>query len=210
MATRAEMRNKAEGSGRAEQTVRLKDAMRSIIKLTAATWDTATPLKTENSAEQILLDTDLDGERYLLVRMPRALGKGAPLSPRELEIVRMVAQGHPNKVIAALLNISSWTVCTHVRRIFAKLGVGSRAAMVARLLESRGIQERALANQDLTFPRSSSAMVTSPPTEPPATALGNNRATPSESQLLHRVSKTAARAPFGAHVSERPSREPRR
>jgi DNA-binding CsgD family transcriptional regulator len=47
----------------------------------------------------------------------------------------MAAQGHPNKVIAAVLNISSWTVCTHLRRIFAKLGVGSRAAMVARLLE---------------------------------------------------------------------------
>ena len=47
----------------------------------------------------------------------------------------MVAKGHPNKVIADVLNISSWTVCTHLRRIFAKLGVGSRAAMVAQLLE---------------------------------------------------------------------------
>lgn len=34
-----------------------------------------------------------------------------------------------------MLNISAWTVCTHLRRIFAKLGVGSRAAMVAELLE---------------------------------------------------------------------------
>lgn len=48
----------------------------------------------------------------------------------------MVAKGHPNKVIADVLNISSWTVCTHLRRIFAKLGVGSRAAMVAQLLDS--------------------------------------------------------------------------
>jgi DNA-binding CsgD family transcriptional regulator len=53
--------------------------------------------------------------------------------------VRMVAKGHPNKVIADVLNISSWTVCTHLRRIFAKLGVGSRAAMVAQLLESGGL-----------------------------------------------------------------------
>jgi DNA-binding NarL/FixJ family response regulator len=45
----------------------------------------------------------------------------------------MVAQGRPNKVIAAVLNISSWTVCTHLRRIFAKLGVSSRAAMVAKV-----------------------------------------------------------------------------
>jgi hypothetical protein len=47
----------------------------------------------------------------------------------------MVAKGYPNKTIAGILNISSWTVCTHMRRIFAKLGVASRAAMVARLLE---------------------------------------------------------------------------
>jgi DNA-binding CsgD family transcriptional regulator len=69
------------------------------------------------------------------MRMPLTNGKRIQLSPREQEIVRMVAKGHPNKVIADVLNISSWTVCTHLRRIFAKLGVGSRAAMVARMLE---------------------------------------------------------------------------
>ena len=87
------------------------------------------------SAEEVLLDQEVDGARYLLVRMPPTNGKRIQLSPREQEIVRMVAKGHPNKVIADVLNISSWTVCTHLRRIFAKLGVGSRAAMVARLLE---------------------------------------------------------------------------
>ncbi len=60
------------------------------------------------------------------------------LSPREREIVRMVAQGRQNKVIAAVLNISSWTVCTHLRRIFAKLGVTSRAAMVAKVADIEG------------------------------------------------------------------------
>jgi DNA-binding CsgD family transcriptional regulator len=47
----------------------------------------------------------------------------------------MVAKGYPNKMIAAVLDISPWTVCTHLRRIFAKLGVCSRAAMVARLAD---------------------------------------------------------------------------
>ncbi|HZT00604.1 MAG TPA: helix-turn-helix transcriptional regulator [Terriglobales bacterium] len=88
-----------------------------------------------NHAEEVLVDTEVDGDRYLLVRMrPPASGR-IQLSPREQEIVRMVAKGHPNKVIADVLNISSWTVCTHLRRIFAKLGVGSRAAMVAQLPE---------------------------------------------------------------------------
>jgi DNA-binding CsgD family transcriptional regulator len=88
-----------------------------------------------NPAEEVLVDTEVDGARYLLVRMRRLGCSRIQLSPREQEIVRMVAKGHPNKVIADVLNISSWTVCTHLRRIFAKLGVGSRAAMVAQLLE---------------------------------------------------------------------------
>ena len=86
-----------------------------------------------NSSEEVLVDVEVDGSRYLLLRMPNR--SRIQLSPREQEIVRMVAKGHPNKVIADVLNISSWTVCTHLRRIFAKLGVGSRAAMVAQLLE---------------------------------------------------------------------------
>jgi DNA-binding CsgD family transcriptional regulator len=89
----------------------------------------------ESRDEEVLVDTEVDGARYLLVRMRRLERSRIQLSPREQEIVRMVAKGHPNKVIADVLNISSWTVCTHLRRIFAKLGVGSRAAMVAQLLE---------------------------------------------------------------------------
>jgi len=88
-----------------------------------------------NFSEEVLVDTEVDGSRYLLLRMPKPNRNRVQLSPREQEIVRMVAKGHPNKVIADVLNISSWTVCTHLRRIFAKLGVGSRAAMVAQLLE---------------------------------------------------------------------------
>ncbi len=88
------------------------------------------------SSEEILFDTEVDGSRYLVLKMPKPDRCRVQLSPREQEIVRMVAKGHPNKVIADVLNISSWTVCTHLRRIFAKLGVGSRAAMVAQLLET--------------------------------------------------------------------------
>jgi DNA-binding CsgD family transcriptional regulator len=86
--------------------------------------------------QEILLDTCVDGSRYLLVRVPPAADPVAPLSPREQEIVRMVSRGFPNKVIADVLSISPWTVGTHLRRIFAKLGVTSRAAMVARVRDS--------------------------------------------------------------------------
>ena len=89
----------------------------------------------------VLLDTEVDGVRCLLVSVePEAEGDTTRgkilLSPREEEIARMVAAGYPNKTIAAVLDISSWTVGTHLRRVFAKLGVGSRAAMVASLLKT--------------------------------------------------------------------------
>jgi DNA-binding CsgD family transcriptional regulator len=89
----------------------------------------------DETSECVLMDEDVAGRRYLLVRMTRPTGIAHGLSPRELEIVRLVADGHPNKVIAAVLDISAWTVCTHVRRVFMKLGVSSRAAMVARMAE---------------------------------------------------------------------------
>jgi DNA-binding CsgD family transcriptional regulator len=106
------------------------DVVRSLVELAQVPESDL-----RNSAEEVLVDTEVDGFRYLLVRMPNSGRNRVQLSPREQEIVRMVAKGHPNKVIADVLNISSWTVCTHLRRIFAKLGVGSRAAMVAQLLE---------------------------------------------------------------------------
>jgi DNA-binding CsgD family transcriptional regulator len=64
---------------------------------------------------------------------PIEAGVGSGLSPREREIARMVAKGYTNKTIAAVLEISSWTVDTHIRRIFGKVGVRSRSAMVAQL-----------------------------------------------------------------------------
>jgi len=95
-------------------------------------------------AEAVVLDLEIDGTRYLLVRMPKTDRPRVQLSPREQEIVRMVALGHPNKVIADVLSISSWTVCTYLRRIFAKLGVGSRAAMVARMMETKSASTAAV------------------------------------------------------------------
>lgn len=53
---------------------------------------------------------------------------GGPLSPRELEVLRLVAAGRSNKEIADALVVSQHTVARHVQNIYAKLGVSSRAA----------------------------------------------------------------------------------
>jgi DNA-binding NarL/FixJ family response regulator len=88
------------------------------------------------NTQEILLDVHVDGMRYTLTRSrPPPDQAQVNLSPRETEIVRLVAKGLPNKAIAAVLEISSWTVATHLRRVFAKLAVGSRAEMVARVLQ---------------------------------------------------------------------------
>ena len=57
------------------------------------------------------------------------------LTERELQIAVLVSRGRLNKQIAHQLHISEYTVSTHLRRIYNKLGVSSRAAMVARILE---------------------------------------------------------------------------
>lgn len=82
---------------------------------------------------EVVLDIVLDdGQRYVLSRVPRHT---VCLSQREWEVVRLIAQGLPNKGIAQVLEISQFTVSTHLRRIFSKLNVNSRAEMIARAME---------------------------------------------------------------------------
>ncbi|MEW6582511.1 MAG: LuxR C-terminal-related transcriptional regulator [Actinomycetota bacterium] len=56
---------------------------------------------------------------------------GAGLTPREHEVLALVAAGHTNWQIAAALVISPHTVRRHLQNIFRKLGVSSRAAATA-------------------------------------------------------------------------------
>jgi DNA-binding CsgD family transcriptional regulator len=58
-------------------------------------------------------------------------GGGAGLSPRETEVIRLVAAGKTNQAIATELFLSEKTVERHVSNILAKLGVGSRTAAAA-------------------------------------------------------------------------------
>ena len=85
----------------------------------------------------------------LLVLHPEALAPapagdtalaGTPLTPREREIVELLADGTSNRSIAAHLAISRHTVKFHVASILAKLGARSRTEAVARALR-RGVLE---------------------------------------------------------------------
>jgi DNA-binding NarL/FixJ family response regulator len=60
------------------------------------------------------------------------------LTPREIEVLKLVSQGKRNKQIATLLGISEETVPVHLKNIFAKLKVNERTAAVNVALK-RGI-----------------------------------------------------------------------
>jgi DNA-binding NarL/FixJ family response regulator len=62
-------------------------------------------------------------------------GDAAGLSPRELEVLRLVATGRTNHAIAAELVLSEKTVARHLSNIFAKLGLSSRSAATAYAYE---------------------------------------------------------------------------
>ena len=55
-----------------------------------------------------------------------------PLSERELEVLRLLAEGHDNAAIARALVVAVSTVKSHVNHIFGKLGVGNRLEAVLR------------------------------------------------------------------------------
>ena len=52
------------------------------------------------------------------------------ITPRQLDVLRYVIQGMPNKVIARELNISDWTVKQHVSEVLHRLGVHNRTEAV--------------------------------------------------------------------------------
>ena len=69
---------------------------------------------------------------------PARRGDGGALTPRELEVLRLVAAGRSNRQIAAELVVSEHTVARHVQNILGKLRVSSRTAAAAFAFE-RGL-----------------------------------------------------------------------
>lgn len=80
----------------------------------------------------------------LLTRLTRALRRPAPadplqrLSPREREVLQLIACGHSNRQIARDLAIGEQTVKTHVRSILAKLGLQDRVQAAIFALRHAG------------------------------------------------------------------------
>jgi two-component system response regulator NreC len=88
------------------------------------------------------------GERYVhpalgaALAQPPSRGPVDELSPREREVLRLLALGYTNHEIAERLVVSVRTVESHRAHVMAKLRVDSRAAMVRQALEAGLLDER--------------------------------------------------------------------
>lgn len=78
------------------------------------------------------------GERPIAPLIAERLASRIGLSPREVDILELIASGKRNKEIADALGITQETVQTHIKRLFVKLNVTDRTAAVTAAL-SRGI-----------------------------------------------------------------------
>ncbi len=93
----------------------------------------------------VVLDRELARELAPQTAAPPPAGaatpvdtRGGPLTARELEVLQLLAEGLPNKIIAAQLKVSEHTAKFHVASIMTKLGAASRTEAVT-LAARRGL-----------------------------------------------------------------------
>lgn len=119
---------------------------RPAVTLGGANFELPGLLSRDASASQI--DAALRGVAAgLIVRSPDATAANfgpmpesdvrALLTPREMEVLAAIADGHTNKAIAHKLDISLHTVKFHVELVFRKLGARTRTEAVAKASERR-------------------------------------------------------------------------
>ncbi|MGD0695485.1 MAG: response regulator transcription factor [Terriglobia bacterium] len=86
-----------------------------------------------------LLDAFTDREPFRIVNV-----LGIPLlTPRQEEVVRLVAEGLPNREISSALGVSEHTVRNHLFRIYEKLGISSRVELILYALSPRESESKA-------------------------------------------------------------------
>jgi DNA-binding NarL/FixJ family response regulator len=135
------------------RAIRREEPAARIIVLTMYQGDEDIHQALAAGAATYLLKDTLSGDLIRTVRAVHAGGQPIgddvrarlseratqpPLTPREIEVLKLVAQGHRNKEIATLLHLSEETVPVHLKNIFAKLKVNERTAAVNVALR-RGI-----------------------------------------------------------------------
>ena len=119
----------------------LVEGARRLLRRSAfeAAWGTGQALSLATVLERGLMSMEATVVHADVTTAPRARGRRA-LSPRELEVVALVADGRSDGEIAAELFISKKTASAHVAHIKNKLGVESRVEMAVAAIR-RGLVE---------------------------------------------------------------------
>ncbi|WP_418956077.1 LuxR C-terminal-related transcriptional regulator [Streptomyces tritici] len=105
--------------------------------------DAGTALLELNAARQVFRELGAVPDLARLDALTREAPRGDDrLSPREIEVLRLVATGRTNHAIAAELVLSEKTVARHLSNIFGKLGLSSRAAATAYAYEHELVGRR--------------------------------------------------------------------
>ncbi len=141
------VQEKAEQTELEHSVAHFSIAGKECIVVSSDEQDTNTELHDHNAEKNDYLPVGhirISGHQYLILTM--GFGDESSkretdyslianiLTKREIQIALQVANGKVNKQIAYQLHLSEWTVSTHLRRIYAKLGVKSRAQMVAYIM----------------------------------------------------------------------------
>jgi DNA-binding NarL/FixJ family response regulator len=100
----------------------LVEAARAVVR--------GEPFLTNNAQRRLVRDWMADG----------STGPAEPLSPREQEVLKLVAEAHTNKEIGQLLHLSEKTIETHRANLLRKLGMRDRVELV-RYAIRRGLVE---------------------------------------------------------------------
>lgn len=111
------------------------------LPVLAEVLDAYSRLGVRHRADRVRDTLQSHGHHLPPPRRPGRPGYGDQLSPREQEVVRLVANGQTNQQIAATLVVSRQTVVSHVQSAMRKLRVSSRTALAVKAVESQLVSD---------------------------------------------------------------------
>jgi NarL family two-component system response regulator YdfI len=106
----------------------LRSGVRAVLSRHSSASQIVAAIEAAAAGFVVLQPSDLDG----LLVSPQPASLAEPLTPREVEVLGMLAEGQSNKSIAHRLGISEHTVKFHVTSIMGKLNAGSRTEAVTQ------------------------------------------------------------------------------
>jgi len=128
------------------------DRILAVLEAGASAWvdrDATLPqlvraIRSRHTATSARVVAMVGGRIHALAReLRRAPAAAEMLTPREAQVLRLLAEDLPNKEIGRRLGIWTHTIKTHLHNIYAKLGARSRRDAVTRALRLGLLQERA-------------------------------------------------------------------